>query len=306
MNFLRVAYNSEPQDPVEEIFERLAKILAEKVLERNRKGLYKGFVEKTKAASKIRGRVEVSPSSLMILKGKVTPICKYEENTADLPENQILLWTLYRLRQFDFKQPEVKTLVRLAYRELVDKVTLRNFVSQDCINRFYNRLNVDYRPIHGICRFFLEHTRPTLTGESHDFSPFLLNMPNLFQSFVAEYLKVKLTKFRAQPQYIAKLGESGFDFRIDLVIEDRDSGKTKCIMDTKYERSEQPRVSEIQQVIAYSLRMNTKSGFLIYPSTITKPFKIQVGDITVMSITFDLSQDIETAGPSFIRTIENL
>jgi 5-methylcytosine-specific restriction enzyme subunit McrC len=113
-------------------------------------------------ARAIRRRILVKPSLVSIAKGSTLPICRYEENTADLVENEIILWTLHELHYFEIKRPEVKKMVRLAYRELVSKVSLEQFCAKDCINRFYNRLNLDYKPIHGICRFFLEHMGPGL------------------------------------------------------------------------------------------------------------------------------------------------
>jgi 5-methylcytosine-specific restriction endonuclease McrBC regulatory subunit McrC len=116
----------------------------------------------------------------------------------------------------------------------------------------------------------------------------------------------KLTKYRVQSQYSVELGRSGFDFIIDLVIKEIASGEVKFVMDTKYERRHEPLLSEIQQIVAYAVRMETASGFLIYPSRLTKPFSIPVGDITAKSLVFDLSEDIEKAGNTFIQEIESL
>ena len=68
------------------------------------------------------------------------------------------------------------------------------------------------------------------------------------------------------PQYHASLDESGtFSFRIDLVLRDVSSDRVLAVLDTKYKRNHDPEESDIQQIVAYSVRMNTKNAFLIYP-----------------------------------------
>ncbi len=80
---------------LEEFYERLANILAKRILDRARKGLYCSYVSESDRLPYIRGRIDVrdaarSPWSVCLN-------CHFEEHTADVEENQILAWTLGRI-----------------------------------------------------------------------------------------------------------------------------------------------------------------------------------------------------------------
>ena len=290
---------------VEDFFERLADILAKKVIDRNTKGLYRSYLPKTEPLPFIRGRINAKRSLMAVLQGSVRTTCTYEESTVDIEENEILLWTLYRLRQFNIQRENVKKNLRKAYRELVNKVSLVDFSAKDCINRFYNRLNSDYKPIHGICRFLLEHSGPSVDIGSNDFLPFTVYMPTLFESFVAEWLREHLpTDLRLRSQYRAAIDAEGkLEFRIDLILENLKSGKVLCVMDTKYKKTLQTQMQDIAQVLAYATKMQTLNAFLIYPSGSINSFHYQVGAYNVRGFYFDITGNIEEAGKQFLQTL---
>jgi hypothetical protein len=77
-------------------------------------------------------------------------------------------------------------------------------------------------------------------------------------------------------------------------------------MDTKYKRHNQPEEADIQQIVAYAVRMNTKNAFLIYPSKITKPVTLHVGDVTVRSLTFDISNEPDEGGRLFLEKLTEI
>ena len=69
-----------------------------------------------------------------------------------------------------------------------------------CIrDRLYHRLNQDYQPMHGLCRFFLEHSGPTHQDGDSAMIPFVVHMPALFEKFVAfrEQLGMEVLGFGA-------------------------------------------------------------------------------------------------------------
>lgn len=291
-------------DSCEDFFERFVNILARRILDRNRKGLYCDYLEKSDSLSHLRGRTRILQTTVSMLRGSLAPTCEFEEHTPDLAENQILLWTLYQLRQFQIKREDVKSVVRKAYRELVSKVSLNHIEPSDCIDRFYNRLNEDYRPLHGLCRFFLEHVGPGIERGNYDFLPFVIHMPSLFESFVAEWLRENMpSEYKVKKQHTATLDAEGkFQFRIDLVITDAMTGKTMCVLDTKYKASQKPEENDICQVHTYAAKMDTRNAYLIYPS-VTTPLESSIDDIMVRSIVFDLSQDPDRAGFMFLREL---
>lgn len=292
-------------ESTEDFFENFVLILARKVLERNRKGLYSDYVERSDTIPCLRGRMKILPTSISMLRGVIAPTCEFEEHTSDLAENQILLWTLYQLRQFQINREEVRSAVRKAYLELIHKASLNQIEPNDCINRFYNRLNQDYKPLHGLCRFFLEHVGPAIERGSYDFLPFVIYMPRLFESFVAEWLREKMpSKYNVKNQYIINFdAEANFLFRIDLVIADASTGENLCVLDTKYKTSPKPEEHDIQQIFTYAATMETKHAYLVYPSAISTPLDTTKRGITIKSMVFDISKDPDEAGNAFLKEL---
>lgn len=295
-------------DSLDDLFENLASILAKRVLDRTRKGLYCCYVKEEDSLSYLRGQIKVIPSIRAFMRGSVRLECEYEEHTPDVEDNHILVWTLLQLPRFPLKRNEVRRQVRQAYRALTRTIDVKQVEPCACINRFYHRLNDDYRPMHGLCRFFLEHTGPSVEVGEHEFIPFVLNMPNLFESFVAKWLQIHLPEdLRIETQYNAKLGgESGIVFRIDLVLIDVASNEVIAVLDTKYKRKECPEKADIHQIVAYAEYMHTKNAFLIYPSPLQPPLDTKVGEINVRSIIFNIADDPDEAGRSFIEKLMDL
>jgi len=294
-------------DSLDDLFENLASILAKRVLDRARKGLYCSYVEEEDSLSYLRGQIKVIPSIRAFMRGSVRLECEYEEHTPDVEDNHILVWTLLQLPRFPLKRNEVRRQVRQAYRALASTVYVRQVEPCACINRFYHRLNDDYRPMHGLCRFFLEHTGPSVGVGEHEFIPFVLNMPNLFESFVAKWLQIHLPEdLRMKTQYTVELGESGIVLRIDLVLIDVASNEVIAVLDTKYKRKEAPENADIYQIAAYAECMDTQNAFLIYPSLETISENIPLGRVTVRSLVFNIGIDPDEAGKLFLEELLEL
>ncbi len=314
---LEYAYNLESFDfleghisveSIDDLFERLAAILAKSVLNRARKGLYRGYVGEEQPLPYLRGRVLVMPSLRSAMRGSTRLECEFEEHTANLDDNRILAWTLFRLPKFRLQRDEVRRQVRQAYRVLARTVEVTAVEAKECVRRLYHRLNEDYRPMHGLCRFFLEHCAPGVEVGEHNFIPFVLNMPSLFESFVAEWLKANPPSgISVTQQYKADLDESGmFFFRIDLVLKEAASDKVIAVMDTKYKRKEHPEASDIEQIAAYAVRMKTQNAFLIYPSTVTQCRVLwDQEDMRVQNLIFDIAKDPKEAGKLFLEKLED-
>jgi 5-methylcytosine-specific restriction enzyme subunit McrC len=294
-------------ESTEDFFENFVNILAKRVLERNRKGLYSDYVERSEPIRCLRGRMKILPTTISMLRGANAPSCEFEEHTSDLAENQILLWTLYQLRQFQINREDVRSVVRKAYFELIHKASLSQIEPNDCIRRFYSRLNQDYKPLHGLCRFFLEHVGPAIERGSYDFLPFVIYMPRLFESFVAEWLRERMpSEYNVKSQYTVNFdAEANFLFRIDLVVVDANTGENLCVLDTKYKTSSKPEERDIQQIFTYAATMETKHAFLVYPSAVSTPLDARKRGIAIKSMVFDTSKDPDEAGNLFLQQLIN-
>ncbi|NET53194.1 MAG: restriction endonuclease, partial [Merismopedia sp. SIO2A8] len=255
---------------LEEFYERLADILARRILNRGRQGFYCAYIPKTQHLPYVRGRIDIQQ---MVTRPWDTKIqCQYEEHTADVEDNQIIAWTFWCIARSSLCTERVMPMVRRAYHLLQGFVTLQQCNPRTCIGRQYNRLNEDYRPLHALCRFFLEHTAPSHEIGTNATLPFLVNMSQLYERFVAVWLKVHLETtlnkqaLDIQSQERVYLGQTeGLYFDIDLVIYDTRTGIAKYVLDTKYKTADQPASADISQMVAYAEAKGPQEAILIYP-----------------------------------------
>ncbi|MGB3654850.1 MAG: restriction endonuclease [Rivularia sp. (in: cyanobacteria)] len=288
-------------DSLEGFYNNLAYILAQLILERVRKGLYCSYLSKTQQLAYVRGRLNV----LETIKKpwNVKPLCHYQERTADIKENQILLWTLFLISRSSLCSQKVSTIIRKAYHTLQPLVTLQPFSSEDCLRLNYKRSNQDYSLLHYLCRFFLENTTPVYKNGNFKMLPFLVNMASLYELFIAEWLKVHLPSnliMKSQERVnIAKY----LHFKIDLLLYDISTAKPRYILDTKYKTPDSPSADDVAQVVAYAVSKNCSEVILIYPTALTHPLNELVGNIRVRSLTFFINNNLDKAGKTFLKQL---
>jgi 5-methylcytosine-specific restriction enzyme subunit McrC len=133
-------------------------------------------------------------------------------------------------------------------------------------------------------------------------------MPKLFESFVAEWLKQNApAEWTVTAQHTAKLkANAELTYRIDLFLKDRKSGRPIAILDTKYKATELPIESDIQQVIAYAVETGVRHAVLVYPNSRSHAVKVQSGNITVRSLPFDISSELDAAGLIFLKELGSM
>ena len=197
------------------------------------------------------------------------------------------------------------TVVRKCYRGLQGIISLQQFNFFDCIGRLYNRLNGDYEVLHGLCRFFLEQCGPMHSSGDHTMFPFLIDMANLYELFVAEWLRENLPEgYTLQIQSnVTFSDENHLNFIFDLVICDLMTGRTLCVLDTKYKCPDTPANSDISQVVTYAEIKGCKDAILVYPSDLNKSLDNHLGSIRVRSLAFKIDGDLEAAGQAFLASV---
>ena len=135
--------------------------------------------------------------------------------------------------------------------------------------------------------------------------PFLVNMERLYELFVAEWLKAHLpTSLGLNVQEKIDVGENKvLTFKIDLVLYDHLTGKTICVMDTKYKRGEKPTSEDVAQIVTYAEIKNCDQAVLVYPAPLSIPLIETVGKIQVRSMIFSLAGNLEEAGQAFLESL---
>lgn len=228
--------------------------------------------------------------------------CDFDEHTADLKENQIPAWTLWRATRTGLCGEPVLQSVRKVLRAMLSVVSLIPTTSHDCVLRRYHRLNEDYRPIHALCRLILENVGPSHEIGQHQMLPFIVNMSHLFELFVAEWLIANIDpKYTCQPQERVQLGDSGdLVFRIDIVVCDTATMRPLCVVDTKYKIPDKPSQADINQAVTYATLKGCSEAVLVYPKRLDRPVDVQIGHIHVRSLTFAIDGDLDYEGRRFV------
>ena len=284
-----------------DFFDNLAKGLANWVIKRGHIGFHRRYLAQIDELPFVRGRI-LTKQNPTISSHKIN--CEFDTLTTNIPDNQILLYTLQQIAKMGLCKPFTQQMVRKAYHLLIGSVSLRPFSPQDCINRTYTRLNQDYQPMHALCRFFLEHTGPSYETGNHEIRPFLINMPRLFEQFVANWLKKHLTlPWQLQIQESVHIGtKNEFRFDIDLVLYD-ENGRSWGVLDTKYKTPIKPDSADVHQIIAYAKAKQATNAILIYPTPLESPLDIQLDDINIRTLSFSLEGDMQKSGEFLLNAL---
>lgn len=278
-----------PTGSLEDLYSRLARLLAELVLERLRKGLYRDYVPESDYLPFVRGALDL-PGALAA-PWRVALPCAYEEHTPDVRENRIPAWTLQTImRHGGICRDDDLSLVRRAWHGLAGSVAAQPVKGSDCLGIPYNRLNEDYRPIHALCRFFLENIGPSHDTGGERMLPFLVDMAGLYESFVGRWIGDHLPEdlMLVRQERISLGNGNRLSIRIDLVISRVSTGETLCVLDTKYKTPEQPSSSDLSQIVSYAVAKKCRRGVLVYPEALAHGINASYAgsDIFVRTMTF--------------------
>ena len=145
-------------DSLAGFYEQLAILLARRIQRQYRAGLYYDYETHRQNLPYVRGQLNLGDTLTASQPGYAH--CRYDEQTVDTEENQILVWTLWRILCSGFCSAEAYETIRHVYRLLAANVSLQPFNAVDCERQSYNQLNESYRPLHALCRFFLDQSGP--------------------------------------------------------------------------------------------------------------------------------------------------
>jgi 5-methylcytosine-specific restriction enzyme subunit McrC len=286
---------------LEEFYSQLAYLLARRILDRGRKGFYRAYVPKTGQLAYIRGRLNMRQAIQKPWDVKLR--CHYEEHSGDIEDNQILAWTLFIIGRSGLCSERVSPIVRQGYHTLQGFVTVQPKSAKDCVGRLYNRLNEDYRPLHALCRFFLESSGASHERGDRTMLPFLVDMDRLYELFIAEWLKAHPPQgFSLKIQERVDIGET-LHFHIDLVLYEVATGAARYVLDTKYKIPKKPSNDDFNQVVTYATAQHCQEAVLVYPAPLTKPLNVRIRDIRIRSLTFSLDGELDQAGQVFLQDL---
>ncbi len=287
-------------DCIEDLCDLLARQLARRIRQRTQQGLFATYLPETARLAAVRGRVDWPRAARSPWQPRLP--CCYTTRSADIPDNQILLWTLHHLRRTrHLLQPPTQAELRAAHRGLQSTISLVPYTAEACRDRAYHRLNEDYRLLHALCHFFLAGLSPGQVWGDRAALPFLVNTATLYENFVAYWLQANLPA-----AYQLKIQEAyrfTATYRIDLVIYDRATQQPLAVLDTKYKVAP-PSAQDIGQIIAYAHFKQVPRAILIYPQLPDQAIDRMSHDIRVQAVAFQLESDLEVAGFAMLRALD--
>ncbi|WP_170270405.1 McrC family protein [Heliorestis acidaminivorans] len=290
-------------DSLDDLYERLAQLLANMVFQRSKKGFYQEYRDNSDKLPYVRGRIDTMDN--ISKPWEVHIRCNYQERTADIEENQILCWTLWLILCSGFCGEKVTMKVRRAFKSLHGHARLVPLKDNDLTRQSYNRLSQDYEPMHILCRFFLDNIGPGHRVGAHKMLPFLVNMARLYEQFVAQWLVEHLPdNYRLKKQERLQIDHDGeLIVSIDLVIYDWRTNQVLYILDTKYKVVERPSPQDVYQIVTYAVAKECHEAILIYPFQVTNQREQRIGQIRLRMLSFPLGGDLGEAGQTFLRDL---
>lgn len=282
-----------------DIYTRLARLLAQRILARSRRGLYRAYLPVQERSQYVRGRIHTD--ALASTLPTATIACSYHQLTTDVEDNRILAWTLHIILRSGLCTGETLNLVQRAYRLLATQVSLVPMTAESCRGRHYTLLNQEYAPLHALCAFFLDQSGPGHTIGDQRMIPFLVDMARLYEQFVAAWLKRRLAATHRVAAQVQTPVSGDLHFTIDLVIS---AGRRRWVVDTKYKvPTAGPDTADVAQILAYAQVQGAQEAILVYPAPVPQPLDVTVGGVRLRTLTFQLDGDLDTAGELLVAAL---
>ncbi len=206
-----------------------------------------------------------------------TPLeVSYDEFTADIEENRLILAAAVRLLKMRFLSKPTNQVLRHVEGRLRDVSSIR-YDRRKVPNPAITRLNRHYERPLGLARLVLGDETIELSGEAITSSGILFDMANVFETFVhvalREALKLSVREFpkNAKNRDLCLDDQGRVRLRPDLSWWERDH----CLMvgDVKYKKTVdgEGKEPDLYQMLAYTTAAKVDTGFLIYAAGEAEP-----------------------------------
>jgi len=281
---------------LERLHDLLGKMLSEGVFLLIRRGIDCGYRDVCENTASVRGKILVSDTVKQALRVKGQVACNFEEMTHDVLHNQILRSTLKSLLQLSDLNPEVRTIVRNAYKKL-NGVTCLPLKRQ-----LFQRVSLDrnrqyYRFLLSICGMINEQLFVQENSGKAKFKDIdEAKMGKLYEDFIIEFYR------REQNHYQVNRNGRGVNWmdsgtlechrsklprmEADVILE---SANRRIIMDAKFYKESlggrnggKLHSENLYQLLAYLRNREATvvsgakhEGILLYP-TVEQPLNVDV------------------------------
>jgi 5-methylcytosine-specific restriction enzyme subunit McrC len=258
-------------------------------------GLLPGYILVEESSQVLRGRLRES-EQLRRHHGLPLPLeIQYDEFTIDIPENRILRTACERMLAVPRVDAESQRMLRRLLRDFSDVTPLHR--GEQIPGWLATRLNARYHAALRLAELVLRATSVEHESGTVAVNGFLLDMPRLFEDFVAVALREALVS--AYGGRVDDQDENHFDeagqvrLRPDIVW--KIHGSAVAVIDAKY-KAEKPAGypnADLYQLLAYCTILGLRSGHLVYAKGDEKPMRhvVRRSGIEIFCHAVDLDQE---------------
>lgn len=233
------------------------------------RGLLRGYQNHTEYSQSIRGRILMA-QTLSNRPGLYDKHwCEYRHFTPDIPENQILCWTVHVLSAWNFV--DINLFARI-YRlqRILSNVYLDHNARYLLDSIEFHRLNDTYKPALSLARLILDYFSFSGSQGVEPFLAFLIDMNSLFEQYITVELEDKLKtseyKIKDKENHTLDIGKQ-IKLIPDILIY---KNENPClIVDAKYKLVESQ--NDLYQMLAYCHAVKLSQAVLVHPESETAP-----------------------------------
>lgn len=276
-------------DDKTELLDLFAKVLITATKMLLKRGIDKNYIDHTEELAGVKGKIQISQTLKSNLLFKQRTICSFDDFSANIISNRILVSTIYRLIK-------TKGLDNLLKSELVSLQRMLSGIEQiEITNSLFkqvrlNRNNRFYGFVLNVCQIIYESTFPSEEYGKYKFSDFTRDdnkMNQLFEAFIRNFYKIEQRKYNTVKKESIKWQFDNTDnesyqylpqMETDITLE---NDNEKIIIDAKFYREtmtvnydkEKIKSANLYQLFSYLLNqqdgrlktLNAK-GILLYPT----------------------------------------
>lgn len=271
-----------------ELVDLFAKILINATRILLKRGIDKSYVETRAEISGVKGKLELAATLKNNLQTRLRTVCGFDEFSADISTNRILVTTLRRLTKTANLDSELKRDIRKLLPMFGDVESVR--LNPAILKRLrLSRNNRFYAFVLDVCRLIAENILPSENVGEWKFVDFTRDerkMNQLFEKFIYHFYRVE-TDFRVKSAIIewrfSSLSEGSESFlpvmRTDVTLENSDR---KIIIDAKFYREtltenfsrKKIKSANLYQLFCYLINQRNDTdgrtlkaaGILLYPT----------------------------------------
>jgi 5-methylcytosine-specific restriction enzyme subunit McrC len=276
-------------DDKTELLDLFAKVLINATKMLLKRGIDKNYIDHTEELTGVKGKLQISQTLKSNLLFKQRTICSFDDFSANIILNRILVSTIYRLARTKGIDKQLKNELVFLQRMLseIDQIEITNSLFKQIR---LNRNNRFYGFVMNVCQIIYESTFPSEEHGKYKFSDFTRDdnkMNQLFEAFIRNFYKIEQQKYKTVRKEIIKWQFDNTDnesyqylpqMETDITLENESE---KIIIDTKFYREtmtlnydkERIKSANLYQLFSYLLNQQDGSsktknaiGILLYPT----------------------------------------